>query len=221
MSTPPNGEPQNGKPAPLPTRAFESSPSSPALGPLGDVEEAPPLVADLADACVRFVDAALGVRLDFSAETLPLLDHYIGTRRSELVSRPETIGLVGRAAGAYFGEVVRRRFRSFWHLASDDPSTWEVRFEPVYLAFSPLAVAYDAITHGDEEGPTAHFQLDDQDREAVEVRLAELPAASDEEFFSFSTRLEVLDIAVDAIKARMMSSGLGEVSFTSEDYREG
>jgi hypothetical protein len=227
MSTPPNGEPQNGKPAPLRTQAFESSPSSPAalsppaLGLVGDVEAAPPLVDELADACVRFVQAALGVRLDFSAETLPLLDHYIAARRSELVSRPETVGLIGRAAGAYFGEVVRRRFRSFWHLESDDPSTWEIRFEPVYLAFSPLAVAYDAITHGDEEGPTAHIQLDDEDREALEARLAELPTASDDEFFSFSTRLEVLDIAVDAIKARMMSSGLGEVAFTSEDYREG
>jgi hypothetical protein len=62
------------------------------------------------------------------------------------------------------------------------------------------------------------LQLEDEDREAVEARLAELPAASDDEFFALSTRIEVLDIAVDAIKARMMSSGLGEVVFTSEDY---
>jgi hypothetical protein len=180
----------------------------------------------MADACVRFVEVALGVKLDFSPETLPLLDHYISTRRQELVAdgvgqvraHPELIGLVARAAGAYFGEVVRRHFRSFWHVPSDDPSTWELRLEPVYLSFSPIAVAYDAITHGDEAGPTAHIQLDDEDREAVEARLAELPAASDEEFFSFSTRLEVLEIAVDAIKARMMGSGLGEVAFDEDDY---
>jgi hypothetical protein len=103
---------------------------------------------------------------------------------------------------------------------SDDPSTWELRLEPVYLSFSPIGVAYDAITHGDEAGPTAHFQLEDEDREAVEARLAELPAASDDEFFSFSTRLEVLEIAVDAIKARMMSSGLGDVAFEDDDYQE-
>jgi hypothetical protein len=185
-----------------------------------DGTDAPGPVVELAEACVRFVEAALGIRLDFSPETLPVLDHYVGTRRAELVSKPEMIGLVARAAGAYFGEVVRRRFRSFWHVESDDPSAWELRFEPVYLAFGPVAVADDAITHGDEEGPTAHLSLDDEDREAVEARLADLPSASDDEFFSFSTRLEVLDIAVDAIKARMMSSGLGEVAFTSEDYRE-
>jgi hypothetical protein len=181
-------------------------------------EEAPPLAAELAEACVRFVEAALGVRLDFEPETLPLLDHYVASRREELVAKPETIGLVARAAGVYFAEVVRRQFRSFWHAPSDDPSSWELRFEPVYLAFNPVAVAYDAITHGDEAGPTSLFQLDDEDREAVEARLADLPPSNDEEFFSFSTRLEVVEIAVDAIKARMMSTGLGEVSFGPGDY---
>jgi hypothetical protein len=185
---------------------------------LDEAFPAPESVAELARACVRFVQAATGLALDFSPETLPLLDHYVATRRDELLQKPELIGLVARAAGAYFGEVARRQIRSFWHIGSDDPATWEIRAEPVYLAFSPVGVAYDAVTHGDEEGPTAHLQLDDEDREAVELRLAELPSADDEEFFAFSTRLEVLEIAVDAIKARMMSSGLGEVAFTDADY---
>jgi hypothetical protein len=189
-------------------------------GELGELAEAPQLVRELADGCVRFVHAALGLTLDFSPEMLPVLDHYVTTRREELRSRPETIGLVARATGAYFGEVVRRHFRCFWYMPSDDVSTWEIRLESVYLAFSPIAVADDAITHGDEDGVTAHFQLDDEDREAVEARLADLPTASDDEFFSFSTRLEVLEIAVDAIKARMMASGLGEVVFTNDDYDE-
>lgn len=184
------------------------------------VAQAPTLVLEMAEGCVRFVHAALGVRLDFSAETLSVLDHYVGTRRQELVAKPEMIGLVARAMGAYFGEVVRRRIRSFWDAQSDDPSRWELRLESVYVAFNPVAVAYDAITYGDDDGPTAHFQLDDEDREALERRLAELPSARDEEFFSFTTRLEVLEIAVDAIKARMMSSGLGEVAFSNEDYEE-
>src|ERR1051325_3036118 len=157
-------------------------------GELGELADAPEVVRELAEACVRFVHAALGLKLDFSPEMLPVLDHYVATRREELRSKPETIGLVARATGAYFGEVVRRHFRSFWYTPSDDVSTWEIRFEPVYLAFSPIAVADDAITHGDEDGATGQFQLDDEDREAVEVRLSDLPSASDDEFFSFSTR---------------------------------
>ena len=203
-----------------PEEPGDSEPSALDEAPPESGFTTPEAVAEMARACVRFVQVATGLELDFTPETLPLLDHYVATRRGELVQKPELIGLLARAAGAYFGEVVRRRIRSFWHLGSDDPATWEIRVEPAYLAFSPVGVAYDAVTHGDEEGPTAHLQLDDEDREAVELRLAELPSASDEEFFAFSTRLEVLEIAVDAIKARMMSSGLGEVAFTNADYDE-
>ena len=158
--------------------------------------------------------------LDFEPETLPVLDHYVATRRAELNDKPETMGLVARTVGAYFGEVVRRRIGSFWHADSDDPSTWEIRLMPVFLAFHPVGVAYDAITHGDQEGPTEYLRIEDEDRDAIEARLAELPPATDEEFFSLSTRLEVLEIAVDAIKARMMDSGLGDVAFSDADYDE-
>jgi hypothetical protein len=194
-------------------------PLHPAEPPTGPPDAA---VAELANACVRFVQAALGVTLDFRPETLSVLDHYLATRREELLAarttNPEAMGLVARTVGAYFGEVIRGRFRSFWHLPSDDPASWELRFESVYLSVNPLAIAYDAISYGDEEGPIAYFELEDEDREAVGARLAELPAASDEEFFSLTTRLEVLEIAVDVVKARMMESGLGEVAFSNDDY---
>jgi hypothetical protein len=180
----------------------------------------PPEIVELAEGCVRFVEAALGVRLDFEPETLPVLDHYLSTRRAELGDKPESRGLIARAVGAYFGEVVRRCVESFWHIRSDDPSTWEVRLAPVFLSFHPIGVAYDSLTHGDQYGPTEYLRIEDEDREAIEARLAELPPATEDEFYLLSTRLEVLEIAVDAIKARMMSSGLGEVSFSDEDYED-
>jgi len=206
----------------LPPEHTNGADSNGASDTTGDADQgpAPFPIDELSEACVRFVEAAVGVRLDFEPETLPVLDHYVATRRPELTDKPETMGLVARAVGAYFGEVVRRRLASFWHVASDDPSTWEIRLMPVFLAFHPVGVAYDAITHGDQDGPTEYLQIEDEDREAIEARLAELPPATEEEFFLLSTRLEVLEIAVDAIKARMMSSGLGEVSFTDADYEE-
>ncbi|HEY3592890.1 MAG TPA: hypothetical protein VGL13_03410 [Polyangiaceae bacterium] len=180
---------------------------------------APAEVKELADACVRYVEAVYRLRLDFQPETLSVLDHYLASRRPDFEHEPQAAGLIARVAAAYFGEVVRHKFSSFWHLGSeDDPSTWQLRFEAVYLSFSPYEIAYDAITLGDQGEPTAQLNLDDEDRDVVEERLAELPPASDEEFFALTTRLEVLEIAVDAIKARMMSNGLGEVGFSSEDY---
>jgi hypothetical protein len=225
MSEPPTPDREVNGQAPRAPGGHDAPPSNVviALRPAAaELEPAPPAVAELAEACVRFVRAAVGVSLDFRPETLPLLDHYLATRREELLAartaNPEALGLVARAAGGYFGEVVRGHFRAFWHLPSDDPARWELRFESVYLSVNPMAVVYDAISHGDEQGPIAYLELEDEDREAVAARLGELPPAPDEEFFSLATRLEVLEIAVDVIKARMMGAGLGEVGFSSEDY---
>jgi hypothetical protein len=185
-----------------------------------EVAPAPQVIDELAHACIRYVHDAIGMHLDYQAETLPLLDHYLASCRADLASRPELAGLVARAAGAYFGEVVRRRVPTFWHVPTDDPSEWELRAEPVYLSFNPVAVAYDVINHGDEEGPTSRLQLDDDDRDLVEARLAELPAATEDEFYALSTWLEVIDIAVDAAKARMTRDGMGDAVYAPEDYDE-
>ena len=180
----------------------------------------PDAVAELADACVRFVERKLGVRLDYSPETLPLLDHYLLEARAEVRDRPELIPLLVNAAGAYFGEVVRRRVPSWWHMPTTDPTSWQIQAEPVYLWFEPVAMAYDALLGGerDEEGMMAKLEIEDEDRDALEQRLAELPAVDEDEFYALSTRLEVIDIAADVIKARMIESRLGEVVFTAQDY---
>jgi hypothetical protein len=190
--------------------------SEPALPPCS--EPAPAEVSELAEACVRYVEKATGIVLDYQPETLPVLDHYVASRRAEVLERPEALSLVVRAVGAYFGEVFRRRVGAFWQVVGGDPSLWEIRARAVYLSFCPFAVAYDAIAHGDEGGPTSPFQLEDDDREAVDQRLGELPAVSEEEFYLLSTRLEVLDIAIDVVKSRMMHAGLGEVELSPDDY---
>lgn len=196
--------------------AFDFEPA-----PLAEVPAPPPAVGELADSCVRFVERKLGVRLDYTLETLPLLDHYLGEARAEVEGKPELLALLVNAAGAYFGEVVRRRIPSWWHLPdSADPPSWQIQAEPMYLWFEPVGVAYDALMHGrDEEGqPTARLEIEEEDREALEARLSELPPVGEDEYFALSTRLEIIDIAADVIKARMIESGLGDVVFSAEDY---
>ena len=140
-------------------------------------------------------------------------------RRAETALLPEAMGLIVRATGAYFGELARRRIGGFWRTqAADDLVEWDLCAEPIYLSFNPFAVAYDAIHHGDEAGPTSPIELDDEDREAVAARLLDLPALSEDEFYLLSTRLEVLDITVDAVRNRMIASGLGSVTFGPDDY---
>ena len=188
----------------------------------GRFEPAPPpeAVAELAEGCVHFVERKLGVRLDYSLETLPVLDHYLVQARAEVRDRPELIPLLVNTAGAYFGEVVRRRVPSWWHMPTSDPVTWQIQAEPVYLWFEPIAMAYEALLGGereDEEG-SAQLVVDEDARELVAQRLAELPSVEEGEYYALSTRLEVIDIATEVIKTRMVQNGVGDVTFSPEDY---
>jgi hypothetical protein len=201
----------------------------PAVGASPDPPElpAPPAaVLDLADACVRFVERAFKAKLDYQPETLPLLDHYVSEARAAAAARPETAAVVTHSAGAYLGEVVRRRYRSWWRAEGSDPAAYRIELEPVYLSFSPVELVADALLAGrhspydeDEAAAEAGFTLLPEDQEAVADRLAQLPPVPEEEFYAPSTRLEVLDIAVDAIRARRMAEGEeAEAHLGPEDY---
>ena len=232
-----------------------AAPASPTPEPTPEPapEPAPEEVQELAEACVRFVERALGVKLDYQPETLPLLDHYIDQAREVVKEKPEMLSIVAQASGAYFGEVVRRRHASWWRTEGADPSEWQIELEPVFLAFSPVKLVLVALLRGSEagteardkgpsespnespnespseepnDGPNegdeidmAQLTLEEEDRLAVYARLADLPPVSEREFCAMSTRLEVIDIAVEAIQARHLGEGEEiEGRFKPEDY---
>jgi hypothetical protein len=192
------------------------------------VEPAPDRVRELAEACVRFVERAVGVTLDYEAETLSILDHYLEEGRKAAAERPEAGILLAHAAGAYFGEVVRRRYPSWWRAEGGDPAFFRIELEPVYLSFNPVQLIVDALFRQEEgaelepsaeEGAGERLELEEEDRKAVADRLAELPPVSEREFYAPSTRLEVIDIAVEAIRARRMAeSEDADAVLRPEDY---
>lgn len=202
------------------------------------VTPAPAVIAELAAACVKFVEAAVGVKLDYEPETLSILDHYLEEGRRAAKARPEAAALVANAAGAYFGEVVRRRYASWWRTEGSDPAFYRIELGPVYLSFSPVQLIADALLRDDEKDETGEkdakegeaeateagierFEVSDDDQAAVEERLAELPAVSEREFYAPSTRLEVIDITIDAIRSRRMGEGdSGDADLTPADYDE-
>jgi hypothetical protein len=191
-------------------------------------EPPPQQIAELAEACVRFVERAVGVKLDYTPETLPLLDHYLEGARSAARERPETAPLIAHAAGAYLGEVVRRRYASWWRMDSDDPTTWRVELESVYLAFTPIVFVADTLMRpvptdddldDDAQVDIASIELDEADRETVAARLAELPPVSEAEYYSPSTRVEVIDIAVEEVRARRLAEDIDpDASLEPADY---
>lgn len=184
-----------------------------------DSVQAPGSIEELAEACVQYVQRALGVPLDFTAETLSLLDHYLRDARDRVQGRPELLPLVTRALGAYFGEVVRRRIPSFWLVAGGDAANWRLCAVHVWLAFNPVGIAYDALYEGVEhDGPSSELHVTPEERETVEQRLSALPAVTETEFYSFVARYEAIEIAADALQAQMIEGGGAGVQFDASDY---
>lgn len=174
----------------------------------------PAAILDLAEACIRYVERAVGVKLDFSVETLPLLDHYIGGARDVLSGRAsplegaEPVDLVAQAAGAYLGEVMRRRYPSWWRVGSEGVDH-RLEFYRLYLVVQPIALIHEALALDAEKGvhELGGLDMDEDDKEAAMARLAELPEVPFEEFVAPSTRVEVLDIVIDAVRVLHAQAG--------------
>lgn len=204
------------------------------------LRESPPLVlGDLAEACVRFVERALKVRMDYTPLTLPLLDHYLEVARETFSlptgpsdAEPEgrdplLLGdqtpskeLVCQAAGAYFGEVIRRRHPSWWRLAAMPSHDHRLEFHRLNVLVYPIHMVLDALLLDPERetGGLTGFELDPADREWATARLELLPEVTAEEFVRPSTRLEVLDILLDTAKGRAQLPGEPAIELEPEDY---
>lgn len=191
--------------------AFAVPPPPDPVGP------PPPAVAELYAACVRFVAQKYKVPLDGTPETLSLVDQYVREAREAYEARPESIDLVAPAVGAYLGEVARQMFGGEWY-AEGDHGGWRLYFKYVYLAFNPIGLGREAITMQEAEGWHAHFELDPGEREIIEERLAVIPEVDEEEYYLPSTRLEVLTIVVETLRATAEKGGAGDVTFSPEDY---
>jgi hypothetical protein len=179
--------------------------------------EAPHNVSELSAACIRFVATKYGIDLDFMPETLSVLDQWVKDARDELRDRPEVLDIVQSSAGAYLGEVVRRAFGAYW-IAEGDARGWRLGLATVFCAFSPLGMVREALMLGEAEGWHAHFELDPGEKDLIAARLEALPEVSEDEFYSPSTRFDVVNLVVDVLRERMRASGLGDIRFTPEDY---
>jgi hypothetical protein len=133
------------------------SPGSPSSD-----RDSPAEVVEYADQAVQYVRRALGMTLEYDSETLPLLDHYL---RSVPGENAAAAHLVAATAGAYFGEVVKRRVGGSWDLPSRDPGSWRLVL-PTGLYFSPAAMALAVIVRSDEEESRAD-EVTDPEVDAV------------------------------------------------------
>lgn len=205
----------------------ESSPSDehdePELvesgAPVVDVH-APDQIVELYGVCIEYVRRALGIELDFTDETLPILDHYLSVARADIEGRPELARILYTAVGAYFGELIRRRVNGYWLMPNPDFHNWRVCARHVFLSLNPIGVICEAMAQSDDhEGPSAEMHLAPEDRELVAERLAKAPPVPESQYYLLTTRLEAIDITVEILRLAMQTGGHSSVEFDVEDYQ--
>lgn len=181
--------------------------------------ETPENVRELAEACEQYVVRALGFQLDYSIETLPVLDQYVVDVRGSVEQRPDLMPLLSHAVGAYFGEVMCRTIGGFWRTPSPNVVDWQVCLTHVFLWLNPVGVACDAIAgHTEHGGPSSQLRVSLEDREFVRARLERLEGVDEAQYFRLSTRVEALEVVIEELRRRMEERGYGDSEFDISDY---
>lgn len=177
---------------------------------------APPRVAEFARQTVEYVRRAVGLELAYDSDTLPLLDHYL---RSVPGDQPATVELVATTAGAYFGEVVRRRLGGRWDTSAEDVTEWRVIL-PTGLHFSPAGFVAAAIVRADLDDLDTTLDAPPRMRPYVEQTLARMSDVTEDDYYSLCGRLDTLEHVHEvlvAVAARMMGKERGEEPDAGDD----
>ncbi|MEM9068439.1 MAG: hypothetical protein AAGE52_08025 [Myxococcota bacterium] len=160
----------------------------------------PTHVQDLATACVASAKAVVNIELDFTTDTLPILDHYAQQALGEDATQEQALGLIAPMCGAYFGEVVRRRFEMLrWHAPPDEYGGWRLEGENIFVYFNPIGVALEVLTQADADGWNAHVEVQPKDRDAVKHAVELFGAVRETDYYSFGIRLETLEQILESL----------------------
>ncbi|HVK82862.1 MAG TPA: hypothetical protein VM513_02090 [Kofleriaceae bacterium] len=170
-------------------------------------ESVPLRVREYADQVVTYVRNALGVTLEYDSDTLPLLDHYLRSVPSTDAGQAELLQLVIVTAGAYFGEVVRRRLGGRWELSGEDVE-WRMVL-PTGLNFAPAGFVAAAIAQADLDDLDSEFDAPARMRPFVQRALERMGEVSVEDYYSLCGRLDTLEHVHEvlvAVAAQMMGN---------------
>lgn len=170
---------------------------------MSPADQTPEVVEDLALGAFRMVKEKLGFDLDFTPDTLPVLDHYLQMLREEDGGQPDDtlLGVVGPCAGAYFGEVARRSLPGLrWHAPSGEYREWRLECEHAFLCFNPIGMALEALLGEASSGFHAHFTLLPHQQAAVNRSLESIGTIREDDFYRLAVRHEVLEHTLSVLE---------------------
>jgi hypothetical protein len=166
------------------------------------LDSVPPRVREYADQTVAYVHRALGIRLEYDSDTLPVLDHYLRTVPDD---QPAALELVVATSGAYFGEVVRQLLGGRWELGNQE-AEWRIVL-PTGINFSPAGFVAAAIARADLDDLDSEIAAPPRIMPYVERALARMGEVSVDDYYSLCGRLDTLEHVHEvlvAVAAQMM-----------------
>lgn len=180
--------------------------------------DTPTSIDELARACVAYVHRAVGIELDGTPDTLPVLDHYLATLLASADAKDEITELVVAAAGAYFGEVVRSALgHGRWHLEPGDPSGNRLELEHVFLFFNPMGMAREALASAEQPGWMAHLEVLPRDRPLLDQSLSRMGDVREDDYYRLAVRFEVIEQVVGALEGASASRAVQGDLFRSDE----
>jgi hypothetical protein len=168
------------------------------------LESIPPRVREYADQAVAYVQRALGVKLEYDSNTLPVLDHYLRTVPDD---QPAALQLVVATSGAYFGEVVRQHLGGRWELTGKE-ADWRIVL-PTGINFSPAGFVAAAIARADLEDLDSEITAPPRMVPYLQQALARMGEVSVDDYYSLCGRLDTLEHVHEvlvAVAAQMLGN---------------
>jgi hypothetical protein len=178
------------------------------------LEPVPPRVREYADQAVAYVQRALGIKLEYDSNTLPVLDHYLRTVPDD---QPAALQLVVATSGAYFGEVVRHHLGGRWELGREE-AEWRIVL-PTGINFSPAGFVAAAIARADLEDLDSEITAPPRMVPYLQQALARMGEVSVDDYYSLCGRLDTLEHVHEVLVA-VAAQMLGGAAETDDDVDE-
>jgi hypothetical protein len=173
------------------------------------LDPVPLRVREYADQAVAYVQRALGIKLEYDSNTLPVLDHYLRTVPGD---QPAALQLVVATSAAYFGETVRQLLGGRWELGSEATPTqnaaWRVVL-PTGIHFSPAGFVAAAIAKADLDDLDSEIAAPPRMLPYVQQALSRMCEVSVDDYYSLCGRLDTLEHVHEvlvAVAAQMLGN---------------
>lgn len=156
-------------------------------------------VGDLVTAAKEYVRRTMGVELDLSAESLPVVDHHL---EETPFLEPSVQELMIAAFGIYFGEVARLRFKGRWvkEDTKENPSSLKMELAGGSLSFFPTGVVAEAIKKGPVDGWDGDIDVPRHAVSRLKEKLDRLGPVEERHYYSLVGRMEALESLVEGLK---------------------